>query len=631
MLTNRFSEHPHGAASMSFVFPISSKLKRKKGKNILILILIFSFFIFHSTVCGDSLSTIPLPPLDLPSFETLLTPTRISEASLLIPARFIIITKEEIFSMGAQDLGDVFSHIPGAHVGSFGYLGKPRTLFLRGSSSEDVLYLLDGIPINNMENGDLDLSLIPLNWIERIEVLLEGCSSLYGEDAMGGVVNIITKGDWEGFDSDTPQSDLGGSGSGRPYSRVGLGRGSFDSFRTEFEFGRGIGKKHQIYLTGDLLNTDGFQNGEFKLQAGSAKWRIEPLKGWKSTLAGNHFQGNYGVPSTDSLVNHRSLLRLHLQKDWEKVKSTVSVYYRDEKEKGEGESLRNLILGSESLNQFSSFLLGVGGETRWEETTGLKEDQEIKGWALIMNEWEVLPLLRVSPQWRGDFNSEHGIDFSPKVSLGYTPSLYFHLFASVGQSFRSPPFKENLKREPLKYFSSSLGAQYHTDYWQTGFSLFRTESMDSNEFFIFRNDSIVGIDTVIQGIEGEIETEILEPFAVRGYGILLSAEDEEMKKDLPYRPQFQGGWVIQYRESFLRGNFGLELLLSGEYVGERMSESGERLDDYHLLHSRGEIRIVDFALYAKVINLFDSYYRSRMNFPLPGRTLHVGLSWEFFD
>ncbi|MCH7760815.1 TonB-dependent receptor [candidate division TA06 bacterium] len=571
--------------------------------------LIFPFLLATSTfgqeeVKRDSLPYLPVPPLDLPATEILVTPTRTSEVSVTIPARFTLITKEEILEMGAQDLGEVLSRIPGANVGRFGYLGQPQTLFLQGSSSEGVLFLLDGVPINDIQTGGLDLTFIPLNWIERIEVLKEGASSLYGANAVGGVVNIITK-SFKG---------------GRSYSRVALGRGSFETSRTEFEFGRGIGKKNRIYLTGDFLNTDGFQNEEYKLRAGSGKWAIDPLNGWKVTLSGNYFKGEREIYPDDTLDVRRSVLRLHLQKD----DSDLSLSYRDEWQRNKKGEDQNRILGAESLLRLPSLLVGLEGGAKWG-----KGEEMVEGGIFLESEREIFPLLRIIPMLRGDANSVYGAEISPKLSLGYTASLDFHLFASVGQSFRAPTFEElfgaggDSTLNPEKTFSSNLGAQYRYEGWNFGFSLFRNETKEG----MGSNPKVL-----VRGLEGEIETGILKPFNLIGYGTFLHTEEQESKAELPYRPQLQGGGSVQYRDDFFRGKLEIRLLLDGEYVGERVSEPPvETLEAYHLLHTRGEIRITDFQIYARVSNILDVNYLSRGKLPLPGRTLHLGLSWAFWE
>ena len=78
------------------------------------------------------------------------------------------------------------------------------TVNLRGLGSESTLILIDGkrIGYNGFLGGVTDISKIPLSMVERIEVILDGASAIYGSDAVGGVVNIITRKDYEGIELD---------------------------------------------------------------------------------------------------------------------------------------------------------------------------------------------------------------------------------------------------------------------------------------------------------------------------------------------------------------------------------------------------------------------------------------------
>lgn len=106
-----------------------------------------------------------------------------------------VITGEEIEAQGARNVREAIRFLPG--VLPDGTVGtEVQALsgqFIRGSNSNQVLILLDGKPINNLGSGGFDLSEIPSNNIERIEVLPGGGSTLYGSGAMGGIINIITR------------------------------------------------------------------------------------------------------------------------------------------------------------------------------------------------------------------------------------------------------------------------------------------------------------------------------------------------------------------------------------------------------------------------------------------------------
>jgi outer membrane cobalamin receptor len=580
--------------------------------NIPIFLFIFLLsFILHSPALSDSLSYISVPPPDLPYYPALTTPTKKQDQSVLIPARVLVVTKEEIFETGAKDLGEVFTSLPGTHVGRYRYIGKSQTLFLRGSGSEQVLFLLDGIPLNDNELGGLDLNQIPINWVERIEILLEGASSLYGRDAVGGVVNIITK----------SLVDSRGGFKTRPYSRIGMRRGSFDTSLVEFEFGRKFGK-NRLYLTGDILDSEGFLADKYRRRAGSGRWVVDSLKGWKIALSGRHLEADQGGSSSDSLEESRTLLSLHMGRE----ESDMLVSFRYDKEEDGMRRNENSVLNVESVTRLSSILFGIQGSGRW----GMNEET-VEGGIFFSLDKEIFPLFRLMPSLRGDANSVYGTDISPKLSLGYTPSLDFHLFASASQSYRAPTFNElfsatgDTTLKPERVLSASAGAEYLNPVWKIGFSLFRNETVKTL-------GSYPEIRT--HGLEGEIEYKFKiksSKFKMRGHGTFLQAEDQISGDDLPYRPEFQGGWSVQYEKKLIKGNLGLKVSLEGEYVGERVSETNENLSDFHLLHSRGELSIVDFQLFAKVKNLSDEDYVSRFNFELPGRTFQAGVVWAFWD
>lgn len=105
-----------------------------------------------------------------------------------------IISRSEIARRQYQTVAEALGHIPGMHVASNGGIGQPASLFIRGSNSNHVLVMVDGVKINDATtpNGAFDFANLMTDAIERIEVVRGPQSTLYGSDAIGGVVNIIT-------------------------------------------------------------------------------------------------------------------------------------------------------------------------------------------------------------------------------------------------------------------------------------------------------------------------------------------------------------------------------------------------------------------------------------------------------
>jgi len=108
-------------------------------------------------------------------------------------------TAREVYIISGEQLrrfdtlGDALRFVPGSLVHSYGSLGALQTVALRGASSEQTLVLIDGRPVNEADTGVLDFSGVPLDGVERIEIVEGGASTLYGSAAVGGVINIITQ------------------------------------------------------------------------------------------------------------------------------------------------------------------------------------------------------------------------------------------------------------------------------------------------------------------------------------------------------------------------------------------------------------------------------------------------------
>src|SRR5271157_2619698 len=131
---------------------------------------------------------------DVPTLkEVVVTATRVDSSVLDSPSSISVISAQQVADSGATDVAQVINGQPGVVVNDYGQTGALKTVSLRGSTSSQVLVLLDGIRLNSSVNGEVDLSSIPMEIIDRIEIVRGGESSLYGSSAIGGVINIITK------------------------------------------------------------------------------------------------------------------------------------------------------------------------------------------------------------------------------------------------------------------------------------------------------------------------------------------------------------------------------------------------------------------------------------------------------
>lgn len=153
-------------------------------------ILLSSIFILNQSFAAEQSATdsAKIYPLK----EVVITATRFATPINESPSAIELITKEQITRTNATTLADVLQNASSIFIKDYGTAGGLKTISIRGTTAEHNLILINGSKINNFQNGLVDLSLLPVDNIERVEVVQGGNSALYGSDAIGGVVNILT-------------------------------------------------------------------------------------------------------------------------------------------------------------------------------------------------------------------------------------------------------------------------------------------------------------------------------------------------------------------------------------------------------------------------------------------------------
>ena len=152
-----------------------------------------------------------------------------------------VLDARDLREQGGDAMGEVLSASLGGLVNAYGGLAGVQSLTLRGSSASQVLVLLDGQRLNSAQDGGAELALIPAQDIERVELVRGGHSALYGSDAVGGVVHIITR-------ETLPES-------GFRYGFKATG-GSFGLGQAALSFGKRLGAA-ELHFSASRLRNDG--------------------------------------------------------------------------------------------------------------------------------------------------------------------------------------------------------------------------------------------------------------------------------------------------------------------------------------------------------------------------------------
>lgn len=167
------------------------------------------------------------------------------------PAKIEVLKRDFILSKNGERLSDILQSAGGIFIKSYGNGSSLQTISINGLETEQTLVLLNGSKLNSYQNAQIDLSLISKDNIERIEIVNNGYSSLYGSEAIGGVVNIITT-----------QSD----------GRLGLGvtgqTGSYGYRRISLNMNNSFGK---LYLNAGVSNEESDDDFSYYFDEGKQK------------------------------------------------------------------------------------------------------------------------------------------------------------------------------------------------------------------------------------------------------------------------------------------------------------------------------------------------------------------------
>lgn len=400
--------------------------------------------------------------------DVVVTATKSEKDPQDVTQSYTIVTGEEIRRSGATDVATAVQNAVSVNIGNYGTPGSVTSLSLRGASSSQVLVLLDGTRMNSSRDGGFDLSFLPVSVedIERIEIVRGPSSALYGSDAVGGVINVITR---------KPQTDKSTAG-------AEIGSHGYDSL-----YLGGSGRSGGWYygVSGKRETSDGYRvNSDLYQWVFTGKAGYELSRTSFLEAAVNYLQKDLGSPGSTVFgltpnARQQERNRVYSAAYQGKIGQTLDLRlsgYRKQDDLGfqDPDTIDfNTFLPAPTNNRYESTSDGSEVQLTWllaswnQLTAGYEARRDrlesfdaqngnaehaasLKAFYL-QDEISLGEPLIIVIGGREDDHSVYGGKFSPKVSARYAiKSTGTIIRASYGKSFRAPTFND-------LYFNASWG------------------------------------------------------------------------------------------------------------------------------------------------------------------------------
>lgn len=595
----------------------------------------------HRPVARRGLAVFLLCPLSLFAADlepVFVTATRLAQPVSSVLSDIRVIDEETIRNAGVVTLTELLQSHAGAEITANGGPGQVSGVFLRGSNANHVVLLVDGVRINSATSGTNAFENIPLEQIERIEILRGPASSLYGADAIGGVIQIFTRRE------ERTQAHVGlGTWRTREGS-VGLGR---DLGASRFSLQAGYRESAAFSATNERHafsfdpDDDAYRNRSLGLSF-SHDWAAD------QTLAASllHSDGTTEFDGGEGDVNRQKLSTVALESrnrvhaDW---RSTVRLARgRDDIE------TRGSFPGSFGTDQdqasWQNDITAFGGQF----AAGLewRREQIDSSTAYTQTERTVRSVFGgYSADWkphllhvslRHDDNSQFGGHTSGNLAYGYRLTPAWRLSAAVGSAFKAPSFNDlyfplsfgfsgNPDLEPERSRSAELAARYEADGVQAGLTVFETRIRD-----------LIAVDptfsTVINVNRARIRGATLngavvrDSWTVRGEFTHQDPVDVETDRQLVLRARRHASASLTFTPGPWHG--GIELVASDSRYGTAANTPASELGGYAFvnLHAGYELS-PEWRFSVRVNNATDKRYELVQGYNTPRRNVFVALNY----
>lgn len=583
--------------------------------------------------------------------DVVVTASRVPQTRESVIADVSVIESEEIQRGGQTTLVELLQMQPGIEISNNGGAGKSSGIFMRGTNSGHVIVLIDGVRISSATLGTTTFENFPITQIDRVEILRGPATSLYGQDAIGGVIQIFTK-----------------KGDGKPKFYGSVGYGTYNTKIAD------AGVHGQINDTSFALNlsgenTSGFSaidtnNSNFTDKDGYKNFAFNASLSQKlaeghemgiqlfNSNGHTHFDNSFNLSnfSSHSDSKQQSLALISKNQFTSMWLSTLKVGYGKDETTSFDEidpfvnpfNPTKFNTEQDQINWQNDFRLPIGTLTLMYD----RLEEDVKSTTIYaktnrVNEGYVASYLATigahSAQLslRDDHNSQFGSKVTGNIGYGYSFTPAWRVTTSYGTAYKVPTFNDlyfpffgnpNLNPEQSRNLEASL--RYQADRTSVSATIYHNEVRDLTGFDNAFN--LVNINKArLEGLTLNASQQ-MSNLTISGNADFQSPTDEKTGNLLARRANRHGALNISYNWGDWR--FGAEAIASSLRYNNLSNTT--RLDGYALFNLTTTYKVnQDWSVQARANNILDKNYvlavdGNNINYNTPGANLFVNIRYQ---
>ena len=577
--------------------------------------------------------------------------SRLDQTLTEIGSSVSVITRENMDELGVDFALDAVATAPGVTINQNGAFGGSANVRIRGASSDQTLVLIDGVPVSDPTGtgGGYNFAYLDTDNIERIEVLKGPQSTLWGSDAIGGVVSITTKRPTDGL-SGSVFGEYGSFNTVRGGAAIsnandagdfriaatglttdGISKADEDNGNTEDDAydsqtiaaRGGLNLPGSVRLESSLLWSDA--ESEYDSYSGSAQGNVadgDEVTNSK-TLSGNI---TLKAPLFDGLLDN--LVQIgYSDIERENRSNGVQSYYT------EGDRALFRYQGTLNINEANKLAFGAERE----ETSANSDETSVDS-LFALYEFKPVDDLTLTGGLRMDDHETFGSETTGRVAAAWTATDQLVVRASWAQGFKAPSIfqstyicsfcgltepNRNLKPETSEAYD--IGVEWHSadQRLMLGATLFDQEIENLIDFsFTAGYDNIAFVES--QGVELVGAYTFTSWLNVSANYTYIDAEDGD-GNELARLPETSANVTVSFDPE---GPFSGAVLV--RYNGEEANTNGTDLDSWTRLDLTGSYDLNDkVELYGRIENVFDEDYQQILGYGTPGTSGSLGLRLRF--